>query len=133
MEKKRPVSNAFPLVFSLRWTCHNADSERKINKMVFLHVIHPIHNFPPALKQKSLFPTTAALNKTYSILSREWEELSRSRNPRRPRRPGLAGGSFLSHPSSSSTHNSSFCFLLACFVILLGWEYSKMSPLHLGR
>jgi len=117
-------------VFSLRWTCHNADSGRKINKKVFLYVIHPIHNFPPALNQKSLFPTTAVLNKTYSILSREWEELNRRMNPCRPRRPGLAGGSLLFLPSSSSTHNSLFFFLLACFVVLLGWECSAMSPLY---
>lgn len=68
MEKKRPVSNAFPLVFSLRWTCHNADSERKINKMVFLHVIHPIHNFP-CFEAEVIIPNNSSSKQNILYLS----------------------------------------------------------------
>lgn len=69
------------MYFLLRKTCHNADSERKTNKKVFLDVIRPTRNFSPTMNQKSLFPTVAPLNKKHSIPSREGKEFNRSRNP----------------------------------------------------
>ena len=45
-EKEGHTDNAFPLVYSLRSTNSNADLDRKINKKVFLYIIHPKHSWP---------------------------------------------------------------------------------------
>lgn len=70
MKKKTAAKNAFPLGFSLRSNHHNADLERKINK-VFLYTIHLIHSFPSALKQESLFQEAPLIKHTLSFPGQE--------------------------------------------------------------
>lgn len=118
MKKKEIENNIFLLMCSLRQTHHNTDSERKINKKVFLYIIY---SFLPALKQKSLFPIEASLSKISIILSREARGLKRTNHHYRPQQRRTSWV----HASSSTLSNSStpnIFFFSSCLPVLLPGE-----------
>ena len=138
MEEKRGQQiMLFALLSSLRWTCHNADSERKINRKIFPYATHPIHNVSPALNQKSLFPTAAALNKTVYLFQGGERVKQRSRNRCRPHRLGLAGGK-LTLPTLQLLYSQLLVFLSPCLLcnspgLEMLWDvYPVISTPYLG-
>lgn len=129
MKKKRGANNAFPLLFFLRSTCQNADLERKISKKVILYIIHPMQSFPPASKQKLLFPEAFLTEHTSSFPAQRKGSVGAATSAD----PTAQGWLVRTCSSILSPHNALFFFLLAFLVILLGWECPMMSALFLGK
>lgn len=128
-KKERGANTAFPLVFFLRSTCQNADLERKINKKVILYIIHRMRNFPPASKQKLLFPEAFLIERTWSSPAPR----KGSVGVRPSADPTVQGWLVWTCSSRLPPRNSLFFSLLAFLVILLGWECPMMSALFLGK
>lgn len=128
-KKERGANTAFPLVFFLRSTCQNAELERKINKKVILYIIHRMRNFPPASKQKLLFPEAFLIERTWSSPAPR----KGSVGARPSADPTVQGWLVWTCSSRLPPRNSLFFSLLAFLVILLGWECPMMSALFLGK